>query len=207
MEKIGVTQAMLLASIQALAGVFILIFFVNTASALVSLLSLVLYAFAYTPLKRYTPVCSVGGSHSRGIASPNWMGLRQLVKSPYLELSFFSIQFLWQFPHFWSIAWVLNDDYNKAGFHLLPSPSGKSKKSAFHLFFYSLFLLPIAVVPLKAGMTGIWGTGALLAGGLLMVYFAFELLKTSSNSSAKKLMFSSFVYLPLVQIFLMLDQI
>ncbi len=202
--KIGVVQAMVLASLQAVLGSFALLFFVNIGAALISLLSLVLYAFAYTPLKRITPVAVLVGAIP-GALPPliGWVAATGQVTFPGIVL--FSIQFLWQFPHFWSIAWIMDEDYNKAGFQLLPSPTGKSKKSAFHLFFYSLFLLPIAIVPMKIGMTGMWGTMALLAGGLMMVYFAYELLKTSSNSAARKLMFSSFVYLPLVQIFLMID--
>ncbi len=202
--KIGVVQAMVLASLQAVLGSFALLFFVNISAALISLLSLVLYAFAYTPLKRITPVAVLVGAIP-GALPPliGWVAATGQVTFPGVVL--FSIQFLWQFPHFWSIAWIMDEDYNKAGFQLLPSPTGKSKKSAFHLFFYSLFLLPIAIVPMKIGMTGMWGTMALLAGGLMMVYFSYELLKTSSNLAARKLMFSSFVYLPLVQIFLMID--
>ncbi len=202
--KIGVLSAMLIASFQTIFGVGILFYFVNIEAALLSLFSMVIYAFAYTPLKRHTPVAVLVGAIP-GALPPliGWAAATGNLGLPGMVL--FAIQFLWQFPHFWAIAWIMNDDYKKAGFHLLPSPSGRSKRSAFHLFFYSLFLIPIAIVPMRIGMTGEIGTIALLVCGLGMVYYAFRLLKTSENKEARKLMFASFFYLPIVQIFLMLD--
>ena len=204
--RLGVHSAMVLASLQAVLGVSLLVAFVNIGSALLSLLSMVLYAFLYTPLKRHTPIAVLVGAIP-GALPPliGWVAATGQITMPGMIL--FSIQFLWQFPHFWAIAWIMNDDYKKAGFQLLPSPSGKGKRSAFHLFFYSLFLIPISFVPIKMGMTGMLGTGILLLAGLVMLAFAFQLLKTSENRAAKRLMFASFFYLPLVQIGLMIDMI
>ncbi len=204
--KLTVFQAMILSSLQAVLGASFLVAFVNVGSALLSLLSMLLYAFAYTPLKRYSPIAVLVGAVP-GALPPliGWVAATGQIALPGLIL--FSIQFLWQFPHFWSIAWIMNDDYKKAGFQLLPSPSGKGKRSAFHLFFYSLFLIPISFVPMKMGMTGMLGTGILLLAGAGMILFAFQLLRTSENVAAKRLMFASFFYLPLVQIGLMVDML
>jgi len=204
--RIPVVSAMVIASLQAVLGTLCLLIFVNVGAALLSLLSLLIYAFAYTPLKRISPIAVLVGAVP-GALPPliGWVAATGEIMLPGMVL--FAIQFIWQFPHFWSIAWIMNDDYKKAGFNLLPSPSGKSKKSAFHLFFYSLFLIPIAFIPFKIGMTGVMGTSALLFGALFMVYFAYRLLVTSEDSAARKLMFASFVYLPLIQIFLMVDLI
>jgi heme o synthase len=204
--RIGVVPAMVLASLQAVVGVLILLIFVNVASALLSLLSMLLYAFAYTPLKRISPIAVLVGAVP-GALPPliGWVAATGEITLPGMVL--FSIQFIWQFPHFWSIAWIMNEDYKKAGFNLLPSAAGKSKKSAFHLFFFSLFLIPMALIPFKVGMIGFLGTAALLFGGFFMAYFAYQLLRTSEDGAARKLMFASFFYLPLIQIFLMVDLI
>ena len=119
----------------------------------------------------------------------------------------FGIQFIWQFPHFWAIAWVLDDDYRKAGFMLLPSLAGRSKQSSFQIMVYTIGLLPISLLPYMFGVTG--QISAVIVGltGVLFVMQAVRLHITGMDKAATQLMFGSFLYLPVVQIALILDKI
>jgi protoheme IX farnesyltransferase len=209
-KRISKTTGWLMAGITATLGILILWFGLNPKAALLSALSLVLYAFIYTPLKRKSPIAVFVGAFPGAfppllgyVAGSNAFG-----PEPGL---LFSVQFLWQFPHFWAIAWVLDDDYKKAGFRLLPSPEGRDSKSAFQILLYSLFLIPVSLLPwalpLDKPMVG--GFAAIIAflAGLGFLYFAFKLFKSKSIDDAKKLMFASFVYLPVVQICYVIDKI
>ena len=119
----------------------------------------------------------------------------------------FGIQFIWQFPHFWAIAWVADDDYKKAGFKLLPSGGGKDLNTAIQIMIYTMFLLPLGLLPAKFGMTGL--NSAIIATVCGVAFFAqtFSLMKTGSRQSALRIMFGSFLYLPIVQIAYLLDKI
>ena len=209
-NRISVSTGWILALVTFLIGFLILYFGLNPKAALLSFASLILYAFIYTPLKRKTPFAVFVGAFPGAIppllgyvAGSNAFG-----PEPGL---LFSVQFLWQFPHFWAIAWVLDDDYKKAGFRLLPSAEGRDSKSAFQILLYSLFLLPVSllpwVLPLEKPMVG--GLAAIVAGiaGLGFIYFAFKLFKYKTIKDAKTLMFASFIYLPVVQICYVIDQI
>ncbi|HTF03335.1 MAG TPA: UbiA family prenyltransferase, partial [Bacteroidia bacterium] len=106
---------------------------------------------------------------------------------------------MWQFPHFWAIAWVVDDDYRKAGFRLLPSKE-RDKSSAFQCLVYALFLIPVSMLPLLFGMTGIIGISIVFICGALFAFQAWKLYKTLEIKAASKLMFGSFIYLPVVQL-------
>jgi protoheme IX farnesyltransferase len=112
----------------------------------------------------------------------------------------FAIQFFWQFPHFWAIAWVLDDDYKKAGFKLLPSKGGKDLNSAIQIVIYTLFLLPLCWVPYYLQMTKIDSAVIALLCGILFLAQTLYLMKERSKKAAMGLMFGSFLYLPIVQI-------
>jgi protoheme IX farnesyltransferase len=119
----------------------------------------------------------------------------------------FFVQFMWQFPHFWAIAWVLYDDYKAGGFSLLPSKSGRSKASAFQIVIYSLALVPFSLLPWFLGWTG---TVSLIVASIFSLAFfmyAYRLLQSCETKDARKLMFASFVYLPIIQFLYVFDRI
>jgi protoheme IX farnesyltransferase len=119
----------------------------------------------------------------------------------------FAIQFVWQFPHFWSIAWLLHDDYTKAGFKMLPHAESPDRKAAIQITLYTWMLIPIAVVPYFENYLGIISTIIMVIMGIYLGWLSIQLVKEGSAKNAKKLMFGSFMYLPVVQIACVLDQI
>jgi protoheme IX farnesyltransferase len=189
------------------AGSMILLWmYTNPLTVLLSVVSMVLYCFAYTPLKRVGPVAVFVGAIP-GAFPPllGWVAATGSISHEALII--FGIQFIWQFPHFWAIAWVSDDDYKKAGFKLLPSGGGKDLNTAVQIMIYTMFLIPLGLLPAKFGITGL--DSAIVATICGVAFFAqtFSLLKTGSRQSALRLMFGSFLYLPIVQIAYLLDKI
>ena len=119
----------------------------------------------------------------------------------------FGIQFVWQFPHFWAIAWVSDDDYRKAGFKLLPGGGKKDFNTAVNIMIYTLFLLPLALLPAYFGLTGLTSAVVATICGVLFLAQTFSLMKDNSRKSALRIMFGSFIYLPIVQIAFLLDKL
>ncbi len=204
--RMATTEAILAAGIFAISGISILWFFFNPVSALLGALSLISYAFIYTPMKKVSPVAVFVGAFP-GAVPPiiGWAAATGSISEPAMML--FAIQFLWQFPHFWSIAWVSFDDYAKAGFYLLPSASGKTRASASHIAIYSLILIPVSLLPFVMQITGIVSTVIVLICGFLFLLQALKLYKTCQAKDARTLMFASFLYLPVVFISLLVDKI
>jgi protoheme IX farnesyltransferase len=118
----------------------------------------------------------------------------------------FGVQFFWQFPHFWSIAWILDDDYKRAGFKMLPTYA-KDKTSALITLAFTICLIPIGFMPTLEGFTGLTSGLIAIGAALVLTYFSFRLYKTCDNKEAKRLMFGSFLYLPLVQLAYLIDKI
>ncbi|MFT2008961.1 heme o synthase [Pontibacter sp. 13R65] len=203
---LSVTEAIIFGAIIGLTGLSILWFVFNPLSAALSLLSLILYGFVYTPMKRISPICVFIGAIPGGLppligwaAATGVLGVEAWI--------LFGIQFIWQFPHFWAIAWVLDDDYKKAGFKMLPMSGGKNLKTAIQIMIYTLVLIPLSLLPLQFGMTG--ATSALVAVvcGVLFLAQTFYLMRTCSKKAAMNIMFGSFLYLPIVQIAFVLDKV
>ena len=117
------------------------------------------------------------------------------------------IQFVWQFPHFWSIAWILDEDYKKAGFQLLPVNGLKDKQSGLLVFASTLLLLPFSIFPIHYGVISMWSGIAILVASLAFLYLAYRVYAECDIPSAKRLMFGSIVYLPVVQILLVLGRL
>jgi len=204
--RLSVTEAAGFSLICGIIGLGLILSLFNFYAFLLSLLSLVLYGFVYTPLKRVGPIAVAVGALPGAfppmigwVASTGHFGLEPGI--------LFAIQFFWQFPHFWAIAWVLDDDYRKAGFKLLPSKGGRDLSSAFQIMSYTLFLLPLCWVPYYLGMTGINSAVIALLSGILFLTQTLHLMKEQTNKAALKLMFGSFLYLPVVQIAYLLDKI
>lgn len=190
----------------AVVAMYILFYEFNFRAGLVALLSMVLYGFVYTPLKRVGPIAVAVGALPGAfppmigwIAATNHFGLEPGI--------LFAIQFFWQFPHFWAIAWVLDEDYSKAGFKLLPSKGGQNLNSAIQIMIYTLFLLPLCWVPYYMGMTGINSAIVAMIFGILFLAQTFHLMRKVDRKAALQLMFGSFIYLPVVQIAYLLDKI
>jgi protoheme IX farnesyltransferase len=166
---------------------------------------MVLYSFVYTPLKKVGPVAVFVGAIP-GALPPLLGWIAQSGQITYESLVIFGIQFIWQFPHFWAIAWVADDDYKKAGFRLLPSGGGKDHNTSIQIMTYTLFLLPLGLLPAWIGLTGINSAVVATLCGVGFLAQTFSLMRTGSNLSARRIMFGSFLYLPLVQIAYLLDK-
>jgi protoheme IX farnesyltransferase len=204
--RLSIVEAVVFASIIGFTGLFLLFTFINLLTALFTFLSLVLYAFVYTPLKRVGPVAVFVGAFP-GALPPliGWVAATNMLEVGAFTL--FAIQFVWQFPHFWAIAWVADEDYKRAGFKLLPNSGGKDLKTAFQIMIYTLFLLPLSVLPAKFGITGINAALIAVVCGCLFLIQTFYLMKECSRKAALQMMFGSFLYLPVVQIAFLLDKV
>lgn len=204
--RISVNEASLFSVVCLVLSIAILWFFTNPLTVVLSLVSMVLYSFIYTPLKRVGPIAVFVGAIP-GALPPllGWIAMTGGIT--YEAMIIFGIQFIWQFPHFWAIAWVADDDYKKAGFKLLPSGGGKDLNTAIQIMVYTMFLIPLGLLPAKFGITGL--DSAIVASVCGVAFFAqtFSLMKTGSQKSAKRIMFGSFLYLPIVQVAYLLDKI
>ncbi len=204
--RLSVKEAAVFGWIMAVIAMYILFYEFNYKAGLLALLSMVLYGFIYTPLKRVGPIAVAVGALPG--AFPPMIGWVAAVNHFGLEPGIlFAIQFFWQFPHFWAIAWVLNDDYTKAGFRLLPSSGGQNLNSAIQIMIYTLFLLPLCWAPFYLGMTGINSAVVAMVFGVLFLAQTFHLMRKVDRKAALQLMFGSFIYLPVVQIAYLLDKL
>jgi protoheme IX farnesyltransferase len=204
--RVTVEQAIVWVIFLGVGSLFIFATVFNLATALISLLSLVMYGFVYTPLKRVGPIAVFVGAFPGAfppmigwVAATNHFGLEPGI--------LFAIQFFWQFPHFWAIAWVLDEDYSRAGFKLLPANGLKDTDTTLQIMIYTLFLLPIGWLPYYLGMTGINSAFVATVFGVLFLAQTFHLMRRCNDQTARQLMFGSFVYLPIVQIAFLLDKL
>lgn len=204
-QKISVVYASLLAGLFGIVGIAILGFYFNPISGLLGALSLISYAFIYTPFKKISPVAVFIGAVPGSM--PLLIGWTAATGSISIGgVILFAVQFFWQIPHFWAIAWLLNDDYNKAGFYLLPN-NEKSRKTALLNIPYLVILIFVGFLPFIFQLTGLISLIITTITGLFFLLQAIQLSTDISDKSAKKLMFASFIYLPVVLISLNLDKI
>ncbi|MCR9249915.1 MAG: heme o synthase [bacterium] len=204
--RISDNEAYIASIIWLIAGLVILYIFTNPLTVVLSLISMVLYAYVYTPLKRVGPVAVTVGAVP-GALPPliGWVAATGQISVEALII--FGIQFVWQFPHFWAIAWVADEDYKKAGFKLLPGGGSKNLNTAINIMAYTLFLLPLGLFPTYLGVTGINSAVVATICGALFLGQTLMLMKDNSRKSALRIMFGSFLYLPIVQIAYMLDKV
>jgi len=205
-NRVSVNEAIIFSVVTLFIGLWLLMVFTNLLTVILSLVSLVLYVFVYTPLKRVGPIAVFVGAIP-GALPPllGWVAATGVISHEALII--FGIQFIWQFPHFWAIAWVADDDYKKAGFKLLPSGGGRDMNTAFQIMIYTLFLLPLGLLPAKFGLTGI--NSAIIASVCASLFLAqtFYLMRDGTRKAAIKIMYGSFLYLPIVQIAFILDKV
>jgi protoheme IX farnesyltransferase len=195
-------QALILGLFMALAGTYLL-GSLNLTTGLLSVFSILLYAFAYTPLKRVSPIAVFVGAIPGAL--PPFIGyVAGYGTIDQIALILFCIQFVWQFPHFWAIAWVLDDDYKLAGFRLLPTGK-RDMVSAIITFVCTVILVPVSLLPTIYHYGGYWVGSVSLVCSLVFLYLAFMLLLKRDIKSAQKLMFGSFFYLPVVQLMFLFD--
>ncbi len=204
--RMQISEAVMLAGLMSMVGIILLALF-NPMTALLGMLSLICYSFIYTPLKRVGPIAVFVGAIPGALPAMIGVVALQGGLTP-LALALFGIQFMWQFPHFWAIDWVGHEDYTNAGFRLLPSKNGEKDASAgFQSMIYALLILPCIWTPFYLGITGIFSASFLTVCTLIYAFLGFELYKKCTREAAMKLMFSSFIYLPLAFIVLYLDKI
>jgi len=197
-------QALVLSLFMALSGTLILVR-LNFLTGVLSVFSIFLYAFLYTPLKRKSPIAVFVGAFPGAL--PPLIGYFAAFDRPqisWIPIILFVIQFVWQFPHFWSIAWVLDDDYKKAGFRLLPT-TRRDKTSALITFVSALLLIPVTLLPTFMNFGGYIMAGVAFVLSLLFSWYALNLYRKMDIASARKVMFCSFFYLPVVQLTLLFD--
>ncbi|WP_439694663.1 heme o synthase [Mucilaginibacter sp. AW1-7] len=197
-------QALVLSLGMGMAGTYLL-GSLNLLTGLLSVFSILLYAFAYTPLKRKSPIAVFVGAIPGALpALIGYVAAQQHGRIDEIALILFAIQFVWQFPHFWAIAWVLDDDYKLAGFRLLPTGS-RNLGSAVITFIFTLILVPVSLLPTIYHYGGYYVGAISLVCSIVFLYQAYNLLRTQQIEAARKLMFGSFMYLPIVQLMFLFD--
>ena len=194
------------AVITGVIGVFMLGNFFNWLSAGIALFSLFLYAFIYTPLKKVSSISVLVGAAPGALPCLiGWAAGNDALSSGGWVL--FLLQFMWQFPHFWAIAWIAHKDYSKAGFKLLPSELGPTKYTAIQTIIYSLLLIPVGVIPYFIGMSGAISLVIVALANVFMVWRCVQLYRNMDVPSARRVMFSSYIYLPVVLLALLADKL
>jgi heme o synthase len=223
--RMQVNEAWTFAIIAGVVGILIMWHWFNFASAMIGLFSLFLYAFIYTPLKKVNSIsvlvgafpgalpCLIGWVAGTGLINPFAHFQGTLANGEVATFSnsggyiLFLIQFLWQFPHFWAIAWVAHKDYQKAGFKLLPSREGPTKFTALQTVIYSMLMVPVGMLAFYFNISGMLAFWILLACNLWMVYVSVVLVIKMNVAAARKVMFSSYFYLMIVFLALLFDKV
>lgn len=204
--RMNVTEALLAAGIFGVVGIVVMWLNFNALSAMLSAVSLLLYAFVYTPLKRISPVAVFVGAIPGAL--PPLIGFVSATNTIAFEgVLLFLVQFLWQFPHFWAIAWVAYDDYKHAGYKLLPSDEGRTRTTALQSILYVIALMGSAYALHYFGFTGWTSTIVLALCGCYFLFRAILLYKECTVEAARRLMFASFIYLPVSLLALYFDKI
>ncbi|MDX2195651.1 MAG: heme o synthase [Cytophagales bacterium] len=204
--RLSMSEALAFCLILSVTGFMILISAVNVAAAYLTFVSVLLYAFLYTPMKRISSFSVLVGAFP-GAMPPliGWVANTGHISTEALVI--FALQFIWQFPHFWAIAWMLDDDYKRAGFKMMPSSGGKDIRSAFQIAVYTFFLIPMGILPYMFKISGIYSAVVISICGLWFFYKAIVLMNTLTVPDARRIMFASIIYLPVVQIALILDKV
>lgn len=204
--RMNTGQALVLSLFMGIVGTLILVK-LNFLTGVLSVFSLFFYAFIYTPMKRISPIAVFVGAIPG--AFPPLIGYFAAFDNPsisWIPVILFIIQFVWQFPHFWAIAWVLDEDYKKAGFRLLPTTQ-RDKISAAITLISTVLLIPVALMPVFYNFGGYIYAFVAIVGGLYFTWQAIVLFRNLDTPAAKKLMYASFFYLPLLQLALLFDLI
>jgi protoheme IX farnesyltransferase len=207
-KEITPKLALFLAILSALIGL-IFMYLINLKVAILAAVSIFLYTAIYTPMKLISPLSVFVGAIPG--AFPFMIGWVAATNDIGIEaLTLFLMQFFWQFPHFWSIGWSQNSDYEKAGFKMLPT-GRKDKSTSAQILFYSIWAVLVSIIPFF-GITGelklsVVGVLAVFALGALLIYKSYILFLDGKNQNAKKLMLTSVIYLTFIQLTFLFDKI
>jgi protoheme IX farnesyltransferase len=205
-KRLSPQQGWLFAILTGATGVWMLGNWFNWMAALLAAFSLFLYAFIYTPLKKVNSIAVLIGAVPGALPCLiGWVaGQDEFSLGGWI---LFAFQFFWQFPHFWAIAWVAHGDYSKAGFKLLPSDLGPTKFTAIQTIIYSLLMVPVGFLPYLFELSGVVSMCVLLVSNLFIVWQCVRLYQTMDVKNARRVMFSSYIYLPVVLLALLADKI
>ena len=203
--RMGVDEATTFAAVSAVVGLAILAWHFNWMSAVLSALCIFLYGFVYTPLKKVHSVAVLVGAVPGALPCLiGWVaGADAFTAGGWI---LFALQFVWQFPHFWAIAWVVYADYGRAGFKLLPSADGPTKYAAVQAVLYSVILIPIGFLPYVFGMSGWWSAAVVTAANLALLWMCIRLFREMDVKAARRVMFGSYIYLPVVLLALLANK-
>ncbi len=205
--RMSVNTALTIAIVLTVLGVFAL-YFLNPQTALFGAISIFLYTSVYTPLKTKTPLAVFVGAIPGAI--PFMLGWVAATNDFGIEPgTLFMIQFFWQFPHFWALGWMLDDDYKKGGFKMLPT-GRKDTGTILQIILYTIWMIVISIMP-AFGFTGrlqlsVTAAIVVFVMGFAMLVFAFGLYGKRDNKSARKLMLASVIYITLMQIVFVVDK-
>ncbi len=205
--RMSVNTAMAIAVLMTILGI-VALYFLNPKTAMFGAISIFLYTSVYTPLKTKTPLAVFVGAFPGAI--PFMLGWVAATDNFGIEPgTLFMIQFFWQFPHFWALGWMLDEDYKKGGFKMLPTGK-KDKGTALQIIMYTIWMMIISVIPVF-GFTGrlqlsIVAAIIVFLMGMVMLFFAFRLYEKRDNASARKLMLASVSYITLMQVVYVMDK-
>ncbi|PZP50874.1 MAG: protoheme IX farnesyltransferase [Pseudopedobacter saltans] len=213
-------HASIFAAIVGCVGIGMMYYYFNLNSALLSAFSLFFYAFVYTPLKKVNSIavlagaipgalpCLIGWVAATDLVSPfNYIYIGDKGISNVAGWVLFGIQFLWQFPHFWAIAWVAHNDYSRVGFKLLPAEKGPTKFTAMQTVMYSVVMLPVGILPYFLGISGWISLIIVTIANLFLIMQCVRLYIQMDVKAARRVMFSSYIYLPVVFLALLADKV
>lgn len=205
--RMTVNFAMTIAVVLTLLGILSL-YLLNPKTAMFGAISIFLYTSVYTPLKTITPLGVFIGAIPGAI--PFMLGWVAATDDFGIEPgTLFMIQFFWQFPHFWALGWMLDDDYRSGGFKMLPTGK-KDAATVLQIIMYTIWMMAVSVIPVF-GITGrlqlsVVAAVIIFLMGAVMLGFAFQLYRKKDNVSARKLMLASVSYITLMQIVYVIDK-
>ncbi|HVN19839.1 MAG TPA: heme o synthase [Dongiaceae bacterium] len=209
--RMSLAHAMIVGLLMSLGGSFYLAIFTNPLTGLLTFLTSVVYLAAYTPLKRISPICTLVGAFPGAMPGVlGWTAARGRLEWETLIL--FAILFVWQFPHFFSIAWLYREDYEKGGIKMLPVVEDDGRSTARRILAYSIALIPISILPSYMGMAGkIYMVGAFVLGvamlyfGVRLAFLKLPLAAARSKMRARHVLQATVIYLPLLFALMMVN--
>ncbi|MEI6817753.1 MAG: heme o synthase [Bacteroidota bacterium] len=202
-NRISINEAFVLAITLGLFGLLILER-INYTCSVLGLIAMVTYVGIYTPMKRISPITIIPGAIAGSLPVViGWVAATGEINRAAVIL--FIIQFIWQFPHTWSIAWLLNDEYSNVGIRMLPKADGKSKSSAIIIMLSTFLIIPAGLLLYMYETSGIHVAWILALSGITIWYFSYKLYRNPTDKSALGLMFSCFLYLPILLITLVIE--
>lgn len=209
--RMSLVHAMAVGMLASAGGSFYLAVFTNPLTGLLTFLTSVVYLVAYTPLKRVSPICTFVGAFPGAMPGVlGWTAVRGRLEWGTLVL--FAILFIWQFPHFFSIAWLYREDYAKGGIKMLPVVEEDGRSTARRILAYSIILIPLSLLPTFMGMAGrVYLVGAMVMGfallyfGIRLAFLNSPLVSAQSKKRARQLLQATVIYLPLLFAFMMIN--